>query len=273
MFLLAFPLLALVLRGLQGREALDLTGENIPEAIWLTLGTTAISTMVTLLLGTPLAYIFARWSFPLKGLVSTLVELPVVMPPAVAGLALLVAFGRRGLLGGPLSDLGISLAFSTAAVVIAQTFVSMPLYIRAAEIGFQNVPNDLEEAARVDGADGWGVFRHVTLALAWRALLAGLVLSWARAIGEFGATILFAGSLPGRTQTMTLLVYSTFERDLNAAIWVGLILIGLALLALGMARSLGNRAEPDLLGRGLFYRLYVFDGRLRRNNMSNHKNP
>ena len=149
-----------------------------------------------------------------------------------------MTFGRRGAVGGALSALGISLPYTTAAVVVAQTFVSAPFYIRAAQIGFQGVPREIEDAARVDGASGWGVFRFVTLPMASRALAAGLMLSWARALGEFGATILFAGSIQGRTQTMPLLIYNVLERNLDAAIWAGVLLVGMALFALLISQRL-----------------------------------
>jgi molybdate transport system permease protein len=145
------------------------------------------------------------------------------------------------LLGGALDTLGISLPFTTAAVIVAQTFVAAPFYIRSAQVGFSEIPRDIEDAARVDGAGGWALFRMITLPLSSRALAAGIVVSWARALGEFGATILFAGSLQGRTQTMPLLIYNIFERDINAAIWAGVLLIGLALLAL----LLSNRLRPE----------------------------
>lgn len=167
-----------------------------------------------------------------------------MLPPAVAGLALLTTFGRRGFLGPILGSLGISLPFTTAAVVFAQTFVSAPFYIRAAQVGFQAVPREIEDAARVDGASGLILFRYVTLPLSRRSLAAGLVLSWARALGEFGATILFAGSLQGRTQTMPLLIYNVLERDINASIWTGVILVGLALVALVISQWLA-RGQPE----------------------------
>jgi molybdate transport system permease protein len=230
--LLALPLAALLLRSLEAR-AWERTGEfGIPEAIGLSLATTLMTALLTILLGTPLAYILARWRFAGQRLLTVLIELPVVLPPAVAGLALLVAFGRRGVLGSALASVGISLPFSTAAVVIAQTFISAPFYIRAAQVAFGGIEREIEEAGRVDGADGWALFWRITLPLAGRGLAAGLTLSWARAMGEFGATILFAGSLQGRTQTMPLLVYNVLERDINAAIWTGLLLVGVALAAL-----------------------------------------
>lgn len=238
LLLLTLPLLALTLRSLQTRAWQGTAESGVPEALLLSLLTTTITALLVLLTGTPLAYLLARRQFRLKRLVSVLVELPVVLPPAVAGLGLLIAFGRRGLFGPALESAGISLPFTTAAVILAQTFVAAPFYVRAAQVGFQQVEIEIEDAARVDGAGGWTLFWLITLPLARRALAAGLALSWARALGEFGATILFAGSLQGRTQTMPLLVYNVLERDINAAIWTGLLLIGLALLALLLARWL-----------------------------------
>jgi molybdate transport system permease protein len=192
--------------------------------------------LIVVTLGTPLAYGLARRRFPLKRLLSIFVEIPIVMPPVIAGLALLSAFGRRGLLGAPLAALGISLPFTPMAVVLAQVFVSAPFYIRAAQARFSALPRELEESARIDGAGSWAVHRHITLPLSWPALFSGLVLSWARALGEFGATILFAGNLAGRTQTMPLLVYGALERDLGATFSSALILLGMATGALGLLR-------------------------------------
>jgi molybdate transport system permease protein len=235
---LALPLLALLARVLQTSAWQNAPGSLIPDAIQLSFVTTLAASGLTLLFGTPLALLFARGRFVGKRLLNVLVELPIVLPPAVAGLALLITFGRRGLLGPLLLPLEISLPFTTAAVVMAQAFVSAPFYVRAAQVAFQSVPRELEDAAKVDGAAGWALFWRVLLPLNGRALAAGLILSWARALGEFGATILFAGSLQGRTQTMPLLIYNVIERDLNAALWTGLLLVGLALLALLLSRLL-----------------------------------
>ncbi len=235
--LLVLPLVALVWRGvLFGQGVLGTPG--IAEALVLSLGTTALSLGLSLVLGTPLAFVLAKWHFPLRSAVNLLVELPIVLPPAVAGLALLIAFGRRGLFGGALADVGVSLPFTTAAVVLAQTFVAMPFYVRTAVVGFGAVPTTLEDAARVDGADERALFWRITLPLAGRALLAGAVLCWARALGEFGATLIFAGSLRGRTQTMPLLIYSVLERDVNAAVATGGMLLLGALMALALSRWL-----------------------------------
>lgn len=246
---LVFPLLVLVGRALnaatQDAPVLDqLAQSGILPAVLLSVVTTLLTALFTLLFGTPLAYVLARWRFPFRRWLNLLVELPIVLPPAVAGLALLVTFGRRGALGEPLLALGISLPFTTAAVVVAQIFVSAPFYIRAAQVGFSAVPREIEDAARVDGASGWALFRRVTLPMARRALAAGLILSWARALGEFGATILFAGSLQGRTQTMPLLIYGVLERNIDAAIWAGVLLIGMALLALVLSHWL-RRGEDE----------------------------
>jgi molybdate transport system permease protein len=155
---------------------------------------------------------------------------------------LLITFGRRGLLGGLLGGVGISLPFTLPAVVIAQIFVSAPFYIRAAQVGFESIPREIEDAARVDGASRWTMARYITLPLAGNALASGLTLSWARALGEFGATILFAGSIAGRTQTMPLFVYNAFESNIDAAIWASVILLGLAFIALITSQWLSRRS-------------------------------
>jgi molybdate transport system permease protein len=245
LFFLAFPQFALLWRGIQTGGWKELPDAGIPEAILLSFYTTGISALLTIIIGTPLAYVLARWRFLGRNLVIVLVELPIVLPPTVAGIALLVAVGRRGLLGPLLSSLGINLPFTTAAVVIAQTFVSAPFFIRAAQVGFRSVPSEIEDAARVDGASGLALFSTITLPLSRTALAAGLTLSWARALGEFGATILFAGSIAGRTQTMTLLVYNVLESDLDAAIWTSLILLAFAFIALIISQWLSHRAESE----------------------------
>ena len=243
---LVVPVIVLISRAI-GTPVVDELAA-IAQAILLSFVTTLLTALLTLTFGTPLAFVLARWRFPLRRTLNMLIELPIVLPPAVAGLALLVTFGRRGALGEALTLIGVSLPFTTAAVVVAQTFVSAPFYIRSAQVGFQGVPREIEDAARVDGAEGLVLFRFVTLPLARRALAAGLVLSWARALGEFGATILFAGSLQGRTQTMPLLIYSVFERDIDAAIWAGAILIGMALIALMLSQRLRREDLPTADG-------------------------
>lgn len=241
---LVVPIVVLAGRAVSTQAWGALPDTGIVQAILLSFVTTLFTLLLTLAFGTPLAYVFARGHFPLQRALNLLLELPIVLPPAVAGLALLVTFGRRGAFGPALSFVGVTLPYTTAAVVVAQTFVSSPFYIRSAQVGFKAVPREIEDAARVDGAAGLTLFRYVTLPLARRPLAAGLVLSWARALGEFGATILFAGSLAGRTQTMPLLIYNVLERNIDAAIWAGVVLIGLALLALLVSQWL-RRDEAD----------------------------
>ncbi|HVO70822.1 MAG TPA: ABC transporter permease [Aggregatilineaceae bacterium] len=230
--LVVLPLGALGWRSYQGHAWTLMPQTAVQQAIRLSFGTTTVSLLLILLLGTPLAYLLARQTFPAKRLVNVLVQLPIVLPPAVAGLALLITFGRRGVLGPTLDGLGFRITFTRTAVILAQTFVAMPFYVRSAQVGFRMVDREIEEAALVDGATPWWRFVYVTLPLASQAMISGALLSWARALGEFGATILFAGNLPGRTQTMPLLIYSAFERSIDAAIWTALILVGLAGLVL-----------------------------------------
>lgn len=245
---LALPLIALIIRAVANPALDSVSTDALLDAINLSAVSTFATLILTLLFGTPLAYVLARWRFPLRGLVSVLVQLPIVLPPAVAGLALLIAFGRRGVFGTALDSVGITLPFTLYAVILAQTFVAAPFYVRSAQVGFASIPRELEDAGRVDGAGGWRLFRYITLPLTFRALSAGLILCWARALGEFGATVLFAGSLQGRTQTMPLLIYNIIERDINAAVWAGLILIGLALAALLMAQAIMHGAEENADG-------------------------
>lgn len=250
--LLVLPFIAFVWRTMMIGGDASLEIEPVLSAIGISLGTTAVSLIIIILFGTPLAYSLARYNFPLKRVLAIFVELPIVMPPVVAGLALLTTFGRRGLLGAPLATFNINITFTWLAVVIAQVFVAAPFYIRSAQTRFAALPHELEQAASIDGADGWRVFWYVTLPLSTRALTAGLLLSWARALGEFGATILFAGNLQGRTQTMPLLVYAALERDLNASFISALILLLMAGLALGLTRwltSLDDRQGDPLADR------------------------
>lgn len=243
--LLLLPLLTLVGRVLAETEGLEsLARGPLFSAVALSLTTTTISVVVIATFGTPLAFAFARYDFPFKRILNVLIELPIVLPPVVAGLALLMAFGRRGLVGAWLAKMGIILPFSPVAVVIAQVFVAAPFFIRAAQVQFRGIPVEVEEAASIDGANGLQAFRHVILPLSSRGLLAGLVLSWARALGEFGATIMFAGNLRGTTQTMPLFVYSALEQNFDAALWAGVMLIWVALLALGLMRWLSSAVDP-----------------------------
>jgi len=235
---LIIPIVAMISRVRPEDLAANLANPEVGQAIWLSLTTTAASTTLGLLLGTPLAYLLARRRFRGHALLDTLVDLPMVLPPSVAGIALLLAFGRRGVIGAWLDDAGISIAFTSVAVVLAQTFVAAPFYIKTAVAGFDGVERELEQAAMVDGGGPWQVFTRITLPLCWPVLLGGLVMSWARALGEFGATIIFAGNFPGRTQTMPLAIYLGFELDLSLAITLALILLAVSYLVLFIVKGI-----------------------------------
>ena len=224
---LGLPVATLVARAiLDGSLRVALASPEVLDALWLSLITTATSLVITVVLGLPLAVVLARRQFRGKGLVEAVVDLPIVLPPSVAGLALLLVYGRRGLLSAPFQLLGISVPFTTVAVVLAMTFVSAPFFVRSARIGIASVDRDLEDAARVDGASERHLFRSVTVPLAGAALAGGLVMAWARSLGEFGATIMFAGNVQGRTQTLPLVVYSEFQGGgLDASIAAAAILV------------------------------------------------
>ena len=244
-FLVA-PLLALLLRASPERVWANLGEPLVAQAIALSLGTTFMATAITIVFGTPVAYLLARRRCRLRRTIDTLIDLPTVLPPAVAGLALLMAFGRQGLIGRLLNDFGIQIAFSQTAVIMAQVFVAAPFYIKAARVGFASVSTDLEQAAALDGASSWQTFRRVTMPLAWTGLVSGCVMTGARALGEFGATMIFAGNFPGRTQTMPLAIYIGFEIDLDLALTLSLILIGCSFAVLLIVKSLLNRDhEPE----------------------------
>ena len=244
---IALPVVVLVVRSLADGALVSEVGARVVlTALGLSLATTAASLALTIVAGVPLALLLARFTFRGKWLVEAFVDLPIVLPPSVAGLALLLVLGRRGLFGDPLAAIGVSIPFTTAAVVLAQTFVSAPFFIRSARAGFTSVDHDLEDAARVDGGSEGAVFRLVTLPLAASALAAGLVMSWARSLGEFGATIMFAGNVEGRTQTLPLLVYGEFQAgDLDASIAAAAILVLAALGVLVAVRGLRWGAALD----------------------------
>lgn len=247
LLLFAFPVGALVARtAVTGTVLAALLDPAVGEALLLSLATTAVALGLAILLGTPLAWLLARHRFRGQRVIETLVDLPLVLPPAVAGLALLLLVGRRGPLGAPLATFGIELPFSTAAVIVAQLFVAAPLYVRGARAGLAAVPRDLEDAARADGASEWGVFRRVTAPLASGAITAGAISCWGRALGEFGATILFAGNVAGRTQTLPLLVYAEFQSSLDAAVAAAAILVLAAIAILLGARLTPRLADIEL---------------------------
>ena len=247
---LALPVAVLIVRAVAGGALVTAVRDPVVlEALFLSLSTTAISLLLTVVLGMPLAYALARRRFRGSSLIETIVDLPIVLPPSVAGLALLLVFGRRGLVGSSLDVAGLAIPFTTVAVVLAQLFVAAPFFVRSARAGFAAVDRDLEDAARVDGAAERQVFRWITAPLAGSALAAGLVMSWARALGEFGATIMFAGNVAGRTQTLPLVVYGEFGAgELDASIAAASILVLAAFGVLVAVRFLGWGRALDLRG-------------------------
>jgi molybdate transport system permease protein len=236
------PLLTLVLALGPAEAARHLRSPLAARALLLTLQTTTVATLLCVALGAPLAYLMARHSFRGREVLDTVIDLPITIPPVVAGVALLLAFGRRGLLGRPLEMMGLSIPFSTVAVVMAQVFIASPFFVKAARAGFESVDARLEEAARTLGASRWRAFWTVTVPLARPSLVAGAALAWARALSEFGATMMFAGNLPGRTQTLTLAVMSAMESDLDTALAVSLLSLALALAALVVAKVAARRS-------------------------------
>jgi molybdate transport system permease protein len=239
------PLLALFLRITPSDLWSSLNSNQVTEALSLSLVTSLSTVAVTIVFGTPVAYYLSHRHYRFHRLLDTLIDLPTVLPPAVAGVALLVAFGRRGLLGGALESIGVSLPFTSLAVVMAQTFIAAPFYIKSAALGFSGVNCELRRAAALDGATRWQTFRYIMVPMSWIALLSGAVMTWARALGEFGATIIFAGNFPGRTQTMPLAIYIGFEIDLNVAITLAIILVCLAFFILIVVKAyLHSQIEP-----------------------------
>ncbi|MFN2556560.1 MAG: ABC transporter permease [Nitriliruptorales bacterium] len=236
--LLLLPLAGLVMQVPWSRLVLLLSQASVRSALQLSLVTSLSAVLVASVLGVPLAWLFARTSFPGKEVVRALALLPMVLPPVVGGVALLLAFGRRGLLGQAFTSLtGLSLPFTTAGVVLAEAFVSMPFLVVSVESGLRMLDARLEDAATMLGASRWLVLRRVTLPLVAPSLGAGMALCWARALGEFGATITFAGNLPGRTQTMPLAVYLELETHPEAAYLLSLVLLVVSVTVLVVLRG------------------------------------
>ena len=235
---LVFPLAGLVVRAPWTTLPERLAAPGVLDALRLSLLSATIATMACLLVGVPLAWVLARTRFPGRQLVRALVTVPMVLPPVVGGVALLLAFGRRGILGSWLdSTFGITLPFTTTAVVMAQSFVAMPFLVIAVEGALRGADTRYEEAAATLGASRWTTFRRVTLPLVAPGVAAGSVLCWARALGEFGATITFAGNFPGRTQTMPVAVYLALETDPAAAIVLSLLLLVVSVAILASLRD------------------------------------
>jgi len=252
LLLLSLPALALITLPLVGLCSCMRIGSlgacvccrEASSALTLSLITSGIAAAVITLIGTPFAYWLAYCDFRGKKVVETLVDLPIVLPPAVAGVALLFTLGARGLLGQYLAVAHIRLPFTTAAVVLAQMFVAGPFYFRQARIGFQGVPQPLLLASRTLGASAFRAFRQVILPLASPALIAGLIMAWARAVGEFGATLVFAGSLQGVTRTMPLAIYNSMDADPThaTAVVLSVALVTICFLVIIITRAVLTRA-------------------------------
>ena len=239
---IGLPIMALLARaGQQEGFLAGLTGGLVLQALRLTVITSVVSMVIVVVVGTPFALLLARRQSPLLRVIDTFVELPIVLPPVVAGVAMLMAFGRNGLLGPALSTIGIALPFTTGAVIFAQVFVAAPFYIRAARIGFAGVDPTYEEVSQTLGVSPWATFWRLTLPVAWPSLLTGLTLAWARAVSEFGATIMFAGNLTGRTQTMPLAIMTAMESSLGSALALAVLLLAMSSLALAALSLLLRR--------------------------------
>jgi molybdate transport system permease protein len=243
---LALPLGVLIWRAFDSGEVQNnITSDFVLDAMRLSAITSTVTLIIAILFGTPLAYLLARKEFPGKIFVDLLIDIPMVLPPTVAGVALLVAFGRRGTLGQYFDNWGIELAFTTTAVVLAQVFVAAPFYVRTMKAGFESVDPLYEGVASTLGAGRFRIFRTILLPLCWPSMVAGAILCWARALGELGATLIFAGNFQGRTQTMPLAIIGVFDagRSINLAIALAVILVLAAATLLLILRLLtrGNR--------------------------------
>lgn len=236
---IGLPLIALLVTSVQqGSIVESLTGDFAVTALKLSLATSAICMALVITVGTPFAYLLARSNSKALRVVDSLIELPIVLPPVVAGVAMLMAFGRQGILGPALTNLGINLPFTAAAVIFAQIFVAAPFYVRAAKLGFQSVAKEYEDISQTLGASAWSTFFRLTVPLAGPSMMAGIALAWARAISEFGATMMFAGNLTGKTQTMPLAIMTALQSNLAEALALAVLLMAgafLVLLVLGVA--------------------------------------
>jgi molybdate transport system permease protein len=235
------PVASLFAKISQESIARSLGAPIVVDALKLSLMTSIASTIIVIIVGTPVSYINARYRYPCKEAIDTISDLPVVIPPAVAGIALLMAFGRRGVLGQYLDMAGITVGFTTVAVVMAQVFVSSPFFIRHARTSFEDVDRSFENAARTLGASRVNTFFYITVPIAMNGLVSGAILTWARALGEFGATILFAGNFEGRTQTMPLAIYSAMQNDMDVSILLSIILVAISFVVIAAVKMLARR--------------------------------
>ena len=243
---IGIPLAALLIRVTPETLLASLQNPVVIDALCLSLLTAGISTIIVIGFGTPVAYINARCHYPGKKIIDTITDIPVVLPPAVAGLALLMAFGRRGLVGQYLDILGIEIAFTTIAVIMAQIFIASPFYIRQARTSFAGVNRTYEHAAKTLGASPIRTFFTITVPLAFAGILSGAVLSFARALGEFGATIMFAGNLQGKTQTMPLAIYGAFQGDVDSSLALAVILVMISFVVISIVKILAEKEETGI---------------------------
>lgn len=240
---LLLPIVAIAARTPWADALRELSSRESRDAVALSIECSLAATAIGLVLGVPLAFVLARYRFPGRRLLRAATALPMVLPPVVGGVALLLAFGRRGLVGAPLLSLfGIQVTFTTTAAILAEAFVGMPFLVITVEAGLRGAGTALEEAARTLGADRWTVIRRVTLPVAMPSIAAGAILCWSRALGEFGATITFAGNFPGQTQTVPLAVYVLLESRPEASfvLSVVMVVVSLAVLAGMRSRYLGT---------------------------------
>ena len=237
---LALPIIAIFVDTTPGELISSLGEPESREALWLSLRTSVTALAIIVLFGTPVAYLLATRNFRGRELVTTLIELPLVLPPAAAGIGLLAAFGPQGILGEALADAGIEIALTTTAVVVAMTFVAAPFYLRQAQAAFAAVDPTLIDAARTLGAGEARAFVRVAIPNAGPGISAGLALAWGRALGEFGATLMFAGSFAGITQTVPLAIFSEFTRDFPAALALSAVLVAVSGALLLSVKLLGR---------------------------------
>lgn len=243
LFFITIPLAALFTRVTPADFVTAIMSPAALDALWLSAVTASISTVIVVILGTPLAYVNARVAYRGRNIVDTLTDLPIVLPPTVAGLALLIAFGRNGLVGQSLGIFGIYLPFTTLAVIISQIFVASPFYIRQARSSFEAVDRDYESASRTLGEGPAGTFFRITLPIAASALLSGIIMTFARALGEFGATLMFAGNFQGTTQTMPLAIYTTMQSDMNVAVALAIVLVVFSFSVILTVKYISGRGE------------------------------
>ena len=242
---LTLPIVAIFVDTSPGKLASSLGDPESREALWLSLRTTLAAVVIIVIVGTPAAYLLATREFRGRELVTTLIELPLVLPPAAAGIALLAAFGPNGILGGALADAGVEVVLTTAAVVVALTFVAAPFYLRQAQAAFAAVDRSLLDAARTLGVSEARAFLRVAIPCAGPGISTGIALAWGRALGEFGATLMFAGSFSGITETVPLAIFSEFNRDFTGALALSAVLVG---VSAGLLLSVKLLGRSPLLG-------------------------